>query len=85
MTRIALHSIAWLAVAVTIAPLPAQTPARSAVVAIKAGHLIDGRGGPPVTNVVIVIEDDRIVAVGPGVPIPAPGSSISPAQPSCRA
>ena len=33
--------------------------------------LIDGRGGQPVANAVILIEGERITAVGPGVSIPA--------------
>ncbi len=39
-------------------------------IAIKAGRLIDGRGGPAVSNIVIVIEGERIVAVGSNTPIP---------------
>ncbi len=64
----------WLALATTVAPLGAQAgkPAAPATtVAIKAGHLIDGRGGPPVANVVILVQGERIVAVGAGIPIPA--------------
>jgi imidazolonepropionase-like amidohydrolase len=46
-------------------PLTAQTPAPApAVVLIKAGRLIDGRGGPPLTSVGILVEGDRIRAVG---------------------
>ncbi|MBM4189069.1 MAG: amidohydrolase family protein [Gemmatimonadetes bacterium] len=44
-------------------------------VVIKAGRLIDGRGGPPIVNAVIVIEGDKIVRVGPALPIP-PGSRV---------
>ena len=40
-------------------------------IAIRAGRLIDGRGGPPVANAVIIIEGERITAVGPGLTIPA--------------
>jgi len=39
-------------------------------IAIKAGHLIDGSGGPVVSDAVIVIEDERIIAVGADTPIP---------------
>src|SRR5262245_33838409 len=53
-------------------PLAAQTPAArppepSAPVSvlIKAGRLIDGRGGPLQTNVGILIEGERIRMVGP--------------------
>ena len=52
------------------APLGAQTAAQ-APVAIRAGRLIDGLGGPPVSRAVILIEGDRITAVGEGLAIPA--------------
>ncbi|MBI3790948.1 MAG: amidohydrolase family protein [Gemmatimonadetes bacterium] len=48
--------------------VPAPAPA---VIAIKAGRLIDGTGAAPVLNAVIVIEGDRIKAAGAGVAIPA--------------
>jgi imidazolonepropionase-like amidohydrolase len=35
-------------------------------IAIKAGTLIDGNGGPPAHNVWIVVEGERIKSVGPG-------------------
>jgi len=35
-------------------------------VAIRAGRLIDGKGGAPVTNAVILIEGDKITSVTPG-------------------
>jgi imidazolonepropionase-like amidohydrolase len=50
-------------------PLVAQTPPAPppapATVLVKAGRLIDGRGGAPQTNVGILIEGERIRAVGP--------------------
>ena len=47
-------------------PLAAQTPPPPpATVLVKAGRLIDGRGGAVQTNVGILIEGDRIRAVGP--------------------
>ena len=61
-------------VTVLLLPAPkvtAQTPATPAVaptaptVLIKAGRLIDGKGGPPLANAGILIEGDRIRAVGP--------------------
>src|SRR5689334_22698385 len=39
-------------------------PAKSSVIAIVGANLIDGRGGPVVTDSVIVIHGDRIAAVG---------------------
>jgi imidazolonepropionase-like amidohydrolase len=40
-------------------------------IAIRAGRLIDGRGGPPIANAIILIDGDRITKVGPGLTIPA--------------
>ncbi len=54
---------AILAIACALAPafLPAQT--QSSVIVISGGTLIDGNGGPPVPNAVVVIEDNRISSV----------------------
>lgn len=56
----------------TIALLGATaTPTLSAqTVAVRAGRLIDGTGAAPVTGVVILIENERITAVGRDVRIP---------------
>lgn len=40
-------------------------------VAIRAGHLIDGKSDTPVADAVIVIEGDKIVSVTPGGSVPA--------------
>ena len=64
---------AFAALASTI-PASAQTPsapAASARVAIRAGRLIDGLGGAPITDAVILVEGERITAVGRGLAIPA--------------
>src|SRR5215470_17049867 len=47
---------------------PKQPPKR---VAIKAGRLIDTRTGAVIDNAFILIEDDKITAVGPDVKVPA--------------
>src|ERR1700712_1367224 len=54
--------------AATAAPEPAPPPK---IVAVKAGRLIDGLGGAPVRDAVILIAGDRITAVGVGLAIPA--------------
>src|SRR5438876_8199062 len=60
-----------LGLAVTVAlttPLPAQAPRAASVpapVLIKAGRLIDGRSDAAQNNVGIVVEGERIKAVGP--------------------
>jgi imidazolonepropionase-like amidohydrolase len=43
--------------------------------AVRAGRLIDGTGAAPVRDAVILIEGDRITAVGPGLAIP-PGTEV---------
>ncbi len=48
-----------------------QPPAAKKVVVVKAARLIDGQGGAPIQNPVVVIEDDRIARVGAGLPTPA--------------
>src|SRR5437867_6651558 len=51
-----------------LAPALAQTPGPSAapaLILVKAGRLIDGRADAPQSNVAILIEGERIKAVGP--------------------
>jgi imidazolonepropionase-like amidohydrolase len=68
--RNSLSALRFVLVALTIIsllrPAPAQTPNRSApvVTIIKAGRLIDTRGGRVLENQAILIEDARIAAVG---------------------
>ena len=38
---------------------------------IKAARLIDGQGGAPLANAVVVIEGDRIARVGAALAVPA--------------
>jgi imidazolonepropionase-like amidohydrolase len=63
-TKTASLQIFVMAFAATLA-----SPASAATKAIKAGHMVDA-SGKLVSNVVIVIDGDRIVSVGPG-PVPA--------------
>jgi imidazolonepropionase-like amidohydrolase len=69
---------AGLVAVVTVAALAAsvvgQTPQPTApkkVTVLKAARLLDGQGGTPLANAVVVIEDDRIARVGAGLPVPA--------------
>lgn len=60
------RSLIALAAAVVVAasPLAAQKPDSTVRrVAIRAGTLIDERGGAPIANAIILVENDRIVAV----------------------
>src|SRR5499427_559765 len=47
----------------------ASTPALAAPKAIRAARVVDG-SGRAMTNVVIVVENDRIMSIGPGAPPP---------------
>ena len=58
-----MRSLSPLALALCAAALGAQTPPQT--VLVKAGRLIDGRTSQVQTNVGILIEGDRIKAVGP--------------------
>jgi imidazolonepropionase-like amidohydrolase len=59
------------ALAVTLAGQTPQPPAPKKVTVIKAARLIDGQGGAPLANPVLVIEGDRIARVGTALPVPA--------------
>jgi imidazolonepropionase-like amidohydrolase len=50
--------------------------ASSKIKAIKAGKLIDGNGGTVVENATILIENNKIKAVGKNIPIPAEAEII---------
>ena len=65
------------AVVAALAHVSAQTPA-AAVVAIVGGTVIDGNGGTPIADAVVLMRGARISAVGPrsAVPIPADASQI---------
>jgi imidazolonepropionase-like amidohydrolase len=45
------------------------------VVAVKCGKLIDGEGGAPIANAVVVIEDDRIKSVGAAASVAIPAGA----------
>ena len=74
LNRLWLRRAVWV-LALSVRPLTSQTPTRTAdtsvVVAIKAGRLIDGRGGAPMPNAVILVRGERIQAVGANLAIPA--------------
>ena len=61
--------VGLLAVLVSGLPVRAQTP--SSVTVIKAGKLIDTESGRILTNQMILIENDKIKAVGADLTIPA--------------
>ncbi len=49
----------------------APEPPKAALVAVKAARLIDGKGGAPLQNAVVLVEGETIRAVGAGLAIPA--------------
>ena len=56
-------------------PVAAQDP--NSTLAIVGGTIIDGNGGPPILNGTIVIEGNRITAVGPSASVEVPeGASV---------
>lgn len=52
-----------------------QQPAADQIIAIRCGRLIDGKGGPPIQNAVVLIKGERIESAGTGVAIP-PGARV---------
>ena len=56
----------------------AQEPRGTGTVALRAARLIDGTGAAPITNGIVVITDDKIVAVGKqgSVNVPAGAKTI---------
>jgi cytosine/adenosine deaminase-related metal-dependent hydrolase len=65
--------IAWLTVILLALHVVAQQTGEqsaSKIIAVRAGHLIDGQGGPTAVDVVILVDGERIVAVRPNVAIP---------------
>jgi imidazolonepropionase-like amidohydrolase len=60
---------------VVVTLLPMALPASDAIVVVKAGVLVDGSGGAPARGAVILIEGERVKAVGPDLPVP-PGARV---------
>lgn len=61
-----------LALLTIVALLAAADVQAAGLKALVGGRLIDGYGGPPVANSVILVEDDRIKAVGTVGTLPIP-------------
>jgi imidazolonepropionase-like amidohydrolase len=62
--------VASVALTIGVGGQAPQAPAKKITV-VKAARLIDGQGGSPIANPVVVIEDDRIARVGAGLAAPA--------------
>ena len=63
-------------IALLAALLTLQQAPQPQVTAIRAGTLIDGTGGAPVKNAVILVQGGRITAVGAGVAVPGGATVI---------
>ncbi|MGH7471694.1 MAG: amidohydrolase family protein [Longimicrobiales bacterium] len=71
-------ALAALATAATHAPLAAQrAPGRPAesVIAIVGATLIDGNGGPPVTDATIIVRGNRITQIGARASVTVPSGA----------
>jgi imidazolonepropionase-like amidohydrolase len=67
-----LISVALLSGAITgTARAQDKAPAPPKKLAIRAGHLIDGKSDTPIANALILVEGDKIVSVTPGGSAPA--------------
>jgi len=78
LLALAASSLASFASLLPFAAFAAEPPPATAaprLLAVRAGRLIDGLGGAPLSNAVILIAGDRITAVGPGLPFP-PGTPV---------
>jgi imidazolonepropionase-like amidohydrolase len=60
---------------------PPAVPAADKVTAIAGVRLIDGRGGAPVEDAVVIVKGDRIAAAGPRSKTPVPeGAEVVPGE-----
>jgi imidazolonepropionase-like amidohydrolase len=67
----ALVLVAIITSAASLAPAGAQVSGEGSVVVVRAGRLIDGRGGPPAAPAMVRVEGDRIAEVGSSIAVPA--------------
>lgn len=63
--------VAVFASAQTLAAQRGAAPATPNIVVVRAAKLIDTKNGTTIANPVVVIEDDKVKAVGPGLAAPA--------------
>ena len=72
-------AIAAVFLACQLNPLAAQekAPTSAKRVAIRAGHLIDGKGDRPIDNVLILIEGEKIVQIAPAGDVKAAAGDIA--------
>lgn len=73
MTRLVKIAVACLMVAAPAAWADETAAEGTVTLALSGGRLLDGYGGPPVENAVVLIAGERIVAAGPQHEIGVPG------------
>lgn len=56
-------------------PIPPVDRSREPIVVLKGGTLIDGRGGAPVTDSVVVMQGDRIISAGAASSLAVPANA----------
>ena len=67
-----LRLLPFLVPAFAAAQAPANPIKGTGTVVLKAARVIDGTGAAPIQNGVVVVTDDRIVAVGPAASVATP-------------
>lgn len=58
--------------ALLVSPLAIPMAAHAQIVAVVGGRILDGYGGPPIENGVVLIDGERITAVGPASAVTVP-------------
>src|SRR5271170_8056367 len=76
MRHLCMLALSIVCVPPSIAQRGQQAPQSQEKILIKAGKLIDVRGGRVLTNQNILVEGDRITQVGPAVAAPAGARTI---------
>lgn len=69
------RAIASAVIGVVALAAPGLAQPTGKTVVIRAGHVIDPGSGRVLDNQVIVVEDDRIAEMGPGLAVP-PGAEV---------
>jgi imidazolonepropionase-like amidohydrolase len=66
---------AWLVAIVLLLPAWALAQESSPVIALSGGRVIDGWGGAPIENAVVVVRGNKIEAVGPAASVAVPAGA----------